>query len=199
LCFLFPDGADEKTERVAWPKDLAGRLTCVMAGGKTSRQDLGMLSNPHFDACLLRRYDRPGPRYTSYPTAPQFSPDFDEQALRDAASLSNGDPIPRSLSIYVHVPFCLSPCFYCGCNRIITRDRSRAEAYLARLYREIDRAAAMFDRDREAIQVHFGGGTPNFFAVAAARSGRSVASPFPLLDSPRPRPFDRARPALDRP
>ena len=128
-----------------------------------------MLSNPHFDAGLLRRYDRPGPRYTSYPTAPQFSLDFDEQALREAARLSNGDPIPRSLSIYVHVPFCLSPCFYCGCNRIITRDRSRAETYLARLYREIDMAAAMFDRDREAIQVHFGGGTPNFLSPSQLR------------------------------
>ena len=96
-----------------------------------------MLSNPPFDADLLRRYDRPGPRYTSYPTAPQFSMDFDERALREAARESNGDPIPRPLSIYVHVPFCQSPCFYCGCNRIITRDRSLAEAYLARLHREI--------------------------------------------------------------
>ena len=128
-----------------------------------------MLSSPHFDAGLLARYDRPGPRYTSYPTAPQFSPDFGEQALRDAARLSNGDPIPRSLSIYVHVPFCLSPCFYCGCNRIITRDRSRAETYLARLYREVDMTATMFDRDRETIQVHFGGGTPNFLSPSQLR------------------------------
>jgi len=128
-----------------------------------------MLSNPHFDAGLLRRYDRPGPRYTSYPTAPQFSLDFGEHALREAARLSNGDPIPRLLSIYVHVPFCLSPCFYCACNRIITRDRARAETYLARLYREIDLAATMFDRDREAIQVHFGGGTPNFLSPSQLR------------------------------
>jgi hypothetical protein len=64
-----------------------------------------MLSNPRFDADLLGRYDRPGPRYTSYPTAPQFSMDFDERALREAARESNGDPIPRLLSIYVHVPF----------------------------------------------------------------------------------------------
>jgi oxygen-independent coproporphyrinogen-3 oxidase len=125
-----------------------------------------MFPNSAFDAGLLRRYDRPGPRYTSYPTAPQFSPDFDESALREAVRESNGDPIPRLLSIYVHVPFCLSPCFYCGCNRIITRDRSRAETYLARLYREVDMTAAMFDRDREVIQLHFGGGTPNFLAPA---------------------------------
>ncbi|GGK05805.1 oxygen-independent coproporphyrinogen III oxidase [Luteimonas terricola] len=115
-----------------------------------------------FSAELLRRYDRPGPRYTSYPTAPQFSNAFGEEQLRDAAAASNGDPIPRRLSLYVHVPFCVSPCFYCGCNRIITRDTSRAETYLARLYREIDMAAALFDRDREVVQLHLGGGTPNF-------------------------------------
>ena len=119
-----------------------------------------------FDASLLRRYDRPGPRYTSYPTAPQFQAGFGEAALREAADRSNGDPIPRRLSLYVHVPFCLSPCFYCGCNRVITRDPARAEAYLARLYREIDLAAQLFDRDREVIQLHFGGGTPNFLSPA---------------------------------
>ncbi len=117
-----------------------------------------------FDPDLLRRYDRPGPRYTSYPTAPQFHAGFGEAELRDAAIASNGDPIPRRLSLYVHVPFCTSPCFYCGCNRIITRDKSRGEAYLARLYREIALTAELFDRDREVIQLHFGGGTPNFLA-----------------------------------
>ena len=115
-----------------------------------------------FDPDLLRRYDTPGPRYTSYPTAPQFSPGFDESDLRAMAATSNGDPIPRPLSLYLHIPFCTSPCFYCGCNRIITRDKTRGEAYLTRLYREIALASSMFDRDREVEQVHFGGGTPNF-------------------------------------
>jgi len=122
-----------------------------------------------FNADLLRRYDRPGPRYTSYPTAPQFSKDFGETQFREAVLASNGDPIPRRLSLYVHVPFCLDPCFYCGCNRIITRDKGRAETYLARLYREIDLTAALFDRDREVIQLHFGGGTPNFLSPAQLR------------------------------
>lgn len=121
---------------------------------------------PLLDPDLLRRYDRPGPRYTSYPTAPQFDDTFGEAALREAATASNGDPIPRRLSLYVHVPYCTSPCFYCGCNRIITRDKGRAESYLLRLYREIGRMAALFDRDREVIQCHFGGGTPNFLSPA---------------------------------
>jgi oxygen-independent coproporphyrinogen III oxidase len=125
-----------------------------------------MLTNPAFDPALLRRYDRPGPRYTSYPTAPQFQSGFGEAQLREAAQASNGDPIPRRLSLYVHVPFCMSPCFYCGCNRIITRDLARSDTYLARLYREIDMMAALFDRDREVIQLHFGGGTPNFLSPA---------------------------------
>jgi len=122
-----------------------------------------------FDSDLLRRYDRPGPRYTSYPTAPQFHAGFGEAELRDAATASNGDPIPRRLSLYVHVPFCTSPCFYCGCNRIITRDKARGEAYLARLYREIALTAQLFDRDREVIQLHFGGGTPNFLSPEQLR------------------------------
>jgi oxygen-independent coproporphyrinogen-3 oxidase len=120
--------------------------------------------NASIDRGLLERYNRPGPRYTSYPTAPQFRDSFGEAELRAAAAASNGDPIPRRLSIYVHVPFCASPCFYCGCNRIITRDTSRGEVYLTRLYREIALMAELFDRDREAIQLHFGGGTPNFLS-----------------------------------
>ena len=123
----------------------------------------------NFNAGLLRRYDRPGPRYTSYPTAPQFHAGFGERELREVAQASNGDPIPRRLSLYVHVPFCASPCFYCGCNRIITRDKARGEAYLARLFREIALAAQLFDRDREVIQLHFGGGTPNFLDPAQLR------------------------------
>ncbi len=116
------------------------------------------------DATLLRRYDTPGPRYTSYPTAPQFSEAFDETALRQAIAHSNGDPIPRPLSLYVHVPYCVSPCFYCGCNRIITRDTGKSEPYLQRLEREIGMWAPLFDADREVTQLHLGGGTPNFLS-----------------------------------
>jgi oxygen-independent coproporphyrinogen-3 oxidase len=119
---------------------------------------------PVFDADLVARYDVNGPRYTSYPTAPEFDARFGEAEYRAAARASNEDPIPRRLSIYVHVPFCFSPCFYCGCARIITRDRGKADGYLARLHREIEMTAPLFDRDRQVVQLHFGGGTPNFLS-----------------------------------
>jgi len=145
-----------------------------------------MQTSTPIDPELLRRYDRPGPRYTSYPTAPQFSASFGEAELREAAQSSNGDPIPRRLSLYVHVPFCLSPCFYCGCNRIITRDLTRADSYLARLYREIDLTAGLFDRDREVIQLHFGGGTPNFLSPAQLREVvDTLRRQFHFSDSPQ--------------
>ncbi len=124
---------------------------------------------PEFDPALIARYDVAGPRYTSYPTAPQFTADFDETALRAAIRASNEEPIPRPLSVYVHVPFCMSPCFYCGCNRVITRDMAQADRYLERLYREIGLIAPLFDRDRPVRQLHFGGGTPNFLDAARMR------------------------------
>ncbi|WP_334178938.1 oxygen-independent coproporphyrinogen III oxidase [Pseudoxanthomonas sp.] len=127
-----------------------------------------------FDPDLLRRYDTPGPRYTSYPTAPQFSPGFQEADLRAMAAISNGDPIPRPLSLYLHIPFCTSPCFYCGCNRIITRDTARGASYLTRLYREVAMSSALFDRDRDVEQVHFGGGTPNFLSPAQIAEAMDV-------------------------
>lgn len=121
-----------------------------------------MPTSPRFDSELLRRYDRPGPRYTSYPTAPQFTGLYGESAFCQALKQSNEDPIPRPLSLYAHIPFCFSPCFYCGCNRVITRDRRRAAVYVEQLQQEITRVARRVDRDREVIQLHFGGGTPNF-------------------------------------
>lgn len=117
---------------------------------------------PEFDAALVGRYDLNGPRYTSYPTAPQFASSFGEAEFVASARRTNDDPIPRSLSLYVHVPFCESPCFYCGCNRVITREHGKAEVYLERLFREIELTSALFDRDRKGLQLHLGGGTPNF-------------------------------------
>ncbi len=121
----------------------------------------------HFDPDLLRRHDRPGPRYTSYPAAPHFHEGFGEAQLRAALAASNHGA--RPLSLYVHVPYCSSPCFYCGCNRVITRDHSKGAAYVARVLREADRIAPLLDASREVIQLHLGGGTPNFLAAAQLR------------------------------
>ena len=111
---------------------------------------------------LLLRYDVAGPRYTSYPTAPQFQPDFGGTQYREHARRSNATFAPAPLSLYVHVPFCASPCFYCGCNRIITRDPAVGGRYVDRLLREISMIAPLFDYRREVRQLHLGGGTPNF-------------------------------------
>ena len=117
-----------------------------------------------FDPELVRRYDRPGPRYTSYPTAPLFDTGFGEPEFLEQARRSNQELIPRPLSLYVHVPYCHSPCFYCGCNRLITRDPEKGRCYVERLLSETELVAPRFDRDRPVVQLHFGGGTPNFLS-----------------------------------
>jgi oxygen-independent coproporphyrinogen-3 oxidase len=119
-----------------------------------------------FDPDLMRRYDREGPRYTSYPTALQFreglAPDQYELAAKTSAGARDGSP----LSIYVHVPFCQSPCFYCGCNKIVTRQPHRAEEYIGDLVAEINMRSPVFDRAREVEQLQFGGGTPTYLSQA---------------------------------
>jgi oxygen-independent coproporphyrinogen III oxidase len=126
------------------------------------------------DRDVLRRHDRPGPRYTSYPTAPHFNEAFGEDDLRRQILRSNADPIPRALSVYVHVPYCYMPCFYCGCNRIITRDSRKGERYLEHLLLEVEHVSPLFDRDRDVLQIHLGGGTPNF--LRPVQLGRLVDS-----------------------
>ena len=119
--------------------------------------------NAIFDADLVRRYDGPGPRYTSYPTAVQFHEGFGLVEYDTAARASN-DLDPKPLSLYFHVPFCESPCFYCGCNKIITRDHGRSRSYLEHLYLEIERQGRLYSRERLVDQLHFGGGTPTFLS-----------------------------------
>jgi oxygen-independent coproporphyrinogen-3 oxidase len=118
---------------------------------------------PEFDPQLIARYDVAGPRYTSYPTALQFHDGFGVAALRRAVQVSNERAGP--LSIYVHVPFCFSPCFYCGCNRVITRDTRKATQYLDYLEKELALLGPLFDRGRQVRQLHLGGGTPSFLDI----------------------------------
>lgn len=115
-----------------------------------------------FDANLVRKYDRPGPRYTSYPTAPQFTDAFTEADYLEQIRQSNTQAEPRFLSLYFHIPFCQSLCFYCGCNKIITHNNGRAVDYLVYLKKEIALQARHFGKERVASQLHFGGGTPTF-------------------------------------
>lgn len=120
-----------------------------------------------FDPELIRRYDKAGPRYTSYPTAVQFHEGFAEREYKDYAIKSNAGGPP--LSLYFHLPFCDTICFYCACNKIITKNRKRAAPYLNRLYQEIAMQAALFDQERVVTQLHWGGGTPTFLSHTEMR------------------------------
>jgi oxygen-independent coproporphyrinogen III oxidase len=120
--------------------------------------------NPVWDEALIRRYDLAGPRYTSYPTAPQFHTQFDHQAWLDAMARSNQSQ--RPLSLYFHIPFCDTVCYYCGCNKVVTANKSRAEPYLRALALEIELQAAAVDCTRPVKQLHWGGGTPTYISDA---------------------------------
>jgi oxygen-independent coproporphyrinogen-3 oxidase len=124
---------------------------------------------PTFDAPLIEKYGGEGPRYTSYPTAVQFSEDFGAGDFEAAIAESNQLPIPADLSIYVHVPFCTSPCFYCACNRVITRSTTAGQEFLVNLEKELRLVAPRFDRDRPVRQLHLGGGTPTFLRTDQIR------------------------------
>ncbi len=113
-----------------------------------------------FDQDLIVRYGGRGPRYTSYPTALQFTDALTAHDYREAAHRSNDSDVP--LSLYVHIPFCHSLCYYCGCNKIVTRNEQRVARYMDMLYREIEMQSELFDRSRKVEQLHFGGGTPTY-------------------------------------
>lgn len=124
-----------------------------------------MLSNFQeliFDPQLIRRFDVNGPRYTSYPTADRFVEAFDAEAYRSWLGRRTIGGIGRALSLYVHIPFCNTICYYCGCNKIITKDHGRSAKYIKYLARELDMQAEALDGSHDVIQLHWGGGTPTF-------------------------------------
>jgi len=121
-----------------------------------------------FDEALIKRYDKAGPRYTSYPTAVQFNEKFTADNYRQMCAKSNAESqhenTAKPLSLYFHIPFCDTVCFYCGCNKVVTKDRTKAAPYLERVYKEIAMQSALFDDNRVVDQLHWGGGTPTFIS-----------------------------------
>ncbi len=114
------------------------------------------------DPALLHRFDVPGPRYTSYPTADRFVEAFDAQVLGNWLGKRADSTAP--LSLYVHLPFCATVCYYCACNKVITKDHGRSSEYLAALRKEADLIASRLTGSRQIEQLHFGGGTPTFLS-----------------------------------
>jgi oxygen-independent coproporphyrinogen III oxidase len=120
------------------------------------------MSKIEFDEALIKRYDHAGPRYTSYPTAVQFNEQYGIEQYQQYAAKSNQSD--KALSLYFHIPFCDTVCFYCGCNKVVTKDRSKAAPYLQRLHKEIEMQSTLFDQNRKVNQLHWGGGTPTFIS-----------------------------------
>jgi oxygen-independent coproporphyrinogen III oxidase len=113
---------------------------------------------------VLDKYNQAGPRYTSYPTAPEWDDGFGETELRHAFHEANAKPDPAPLSLYFHIPFCESLCLYCGCNVVINKRHEVAFPYLDHLKREIDSISSELDRSRRVEQLHWGGGTPTYLS-----------------------------------
>ncbi|WP_321471525.1 oxygen-independent coproporphyrinogen III oxidase [Halarcobacter sp.] len=109
----------------------------------------------------FEKYSKPGPRYTSYPTAPEFSEDFTEQDLKEYYKNQSDD---RNLSLYIHLPFCRSACYFCGCNVIFTSKEDKKVKYLEYLKKELDLLKDALNTNRTVTQMHFGGGTPTYFS-----------------------------------
>jgi oxygen-independent coproporphyrinogen-3 oxidase len=139
----------------------------------------GQVSLP--DPATLRRFDVPGPRYTSYPTADRFVEAFDANAYAEALVARESAVAAASLSLYVHLPFCTSVCYYCACNKVITKDQSKSGEYIDYIEREADLVGAHLTGSREIEQLHFGGGTPTFLSnEELARLMDVLAARFPL-------------------
>lgn len=147
--------------------------TCISQNDGHALATIPMKTHPTPAGCLplevdldlIQRMDRNGPRYTSYPTADRFVEAFGPEAYRSWAARRNIGGIRRALSIYVHLPFCSTICFYCACNKVVTRDRAKGVKYLAYLFREIDLQGPLFRDDPLVEQMHWGGGTPTFFSM----------------------------------
>jgi oxygen-independent coproporphyrinogen III oxidase len=134
------------------------------ASGSTGTRAARPAAAPAFDSQLIRKYDGFGPRYTSYPTADRFHEGFGSEAYVAALKARNEvRPVPP-LSLYVHLPFCDTICYYCACNKVVTRNRAHAAPYVEAVTQEIAGVAALVQGDPPVSQLHWGGGTPTFLA-----------------------------------
>lgn len=120
-----------------------------------------------FNEGLIRKYDKPGPRYTSYPPATEFTSTVGEREYKEKLLESNLQR--RPLSLYFHIPFCESACWFCGCNVIISHRKDVTRRYLDYIYREMDLLKEYLDTTRPVVQLHWGGGTPNFLSKEEIR------------------------------
>ncbi|OGT00539.1 MAG: oxygen-independent coproporphyrinogen III oxidase [Gallionellales bacterium RIFCSPLOWO2_12_FULL_59_22] len=116
------------------------------------------------DLELIRRLDKNGPRYTSYPTADRFNDTFTAESYRQWIEKRKAEGGAKPLSLYIHIPFCNTLCFYCACNKIITKDRSQSAEYVRYLIKEMEMQAALLGPGQVVEQLHFGGGTPTFMS-----------------------------------
>jgi len=114
----------------------------------------------NIDIELIKKYDRPGPRYTSYPPAPAFTSGFTADDF--SKSLEDNNKLSTEISLYYHIPFCDTLCYFCGCNMLITHSRERIAEYLKYLKKEMELSAPFFNKDRKIGQLHWGGGTPSY-------------------------------------
>ncbi|MDR8393176.1 oxygen-independent coproporphyrinogen III oxidase [Aliifodinibius sp. S!AR15-10] len=113
---------------------------------------------------LIKKYNVQGPRYTSYPTAPQFKEVGEEAVLDLKKCIFKRNQEAHQISLYFHIPFCFSLCWYCGCTKVITKDQDRGDIYLDYLENEMDQVKELLHPDSKVVQIHFGGGTPTFLA-----------------------------------
>ncbi len=127
---------------------------------------------------LVRKYNKPGPRYTSYPTAPYFTNEVTEANWQEAIR-ENNLTAQRDLSLYFHIPFCDTLCYFCGCTMMVTRDRDKIEHYLTHIFKEMEIVAQMLNPDRKVVQLAFGGGTPTYLTPGQiSRLGEKIHSLF---------------------
>jgi oxygen-independent coproporphyrinogen III oxidase len=134
---------------------------------------------PEIDAATIARYEQPGPRYTSYPTVPEWNPRFGPAEYAGKLSEAAREGASSPLSLYFHLPFCRHMCAFCGCNVVVTRDSTKADEYLTHLELELALAAERLGKRREISQLHLGGGTPTFLNESQlARLWRAICAHF---------------------